>query len=90
MKHTLLLLLAVLAGCASPSLPPSYGDMSAEQMRALASDKNATITCAMATSLLNKVVVVYVMLDKSAIVSGSVSVSGEDCTAKIVAAPKGE
>ena len=86
MKYLLPLLL--LAGCASPAIPTSYGDMSAEQMRALASDKNATITCAMATSLLNKVVVVYVMLDKSAIISGSISVSGEDCTAKIIASPK--
>ena len=86
MKYLIPLL--ILAGCASPTIPNSYGDMSAEQMRALASDKNATITCAMATSMLNKVVVVYVMLDKSAIIGGSVSVSGEDCTAKIVAVPK--
>ena len=88
MKYLPPLLVALVAGCASPTIPTSYGDMNAEQMRALAADKNATITCAMATSMLNKVVVVYVMLDKTAIVSGTISVSGEDCSAKIIAAPK--
>ena len=90
MKHLLPLLVALVAGCASPTIPTSHGEQSPDQIKAMTADKNVTITCAMATNLLNKLIVVTVMFDKSAIVSGSVSVSGEDCTAKIVAAPKGE
>jgi hypothetical protein len=76
MKYALLALLA-LTGCASPSFPTE----------ALIGDKNATASCAVVNSPWGRGVVIQVILDKTAIVSGSVVVS-PDCSVTITAEQK--
>ena len=69
--------LAILTGCASPSFPTE----------ALVNDKNATASCAVVNSPWGRGIVIQVILDKAAIVSGSVVV-GNDCTVTITAEPR--
>lgn len=51
--------------------------MSAEQLKAAASDKNASAVCATGTGPWGKVNSVYVNVDRSSIVNGTVSVDAE-------------
>jgi len=76
MKYAIALC-SILVGCASPSFPTE----------ALVNDKNATASCAVVNSPWGRGIVIQVILDKAAIVSGSVVVSN-DCTVTINAEQK--
>jgi len=73
MKYLLLVL--ALAGCAQTPQNYDPSKMSAEQLKAVAADKNATVSCGKVVAATGTAVVVFVNLDKSAIpVNGSVTV----------------
>ena len=84
----LLLLVTLLAGCAQ--VPQNYdpSKMSADQLKAIASDKNATVSCAKVVGTGGTGVVVFVNLDKSTIpVNGSVTVDDACKTTVLLTAP---
>jgi hypothetical protein len=82
------LLLLALAGCMStPTLPIDYRAMSAEQLKALSSDRNAIASCSLIRGPWGSGVVTYIMLDKAAVIAGSITI-GSDCVATITADPK--
>ena len=73
--YALLIASALAAGCASPGL-------SADQLKAAASDKNASAVCSKITTMGGNGTVVSVNLDKTVIPNGSVTVTG-DCVVTI-------
>ena len=86
MKYLLLVL--ALAGCAQAPQNFDPSKMSAEQLKAVASDKNATVSCGRVVAATGTAVVVYVNLDKSAIpVNGSVTVDDACKTTVTLTAP---
>ena len=73
----------VLSGCAGFGTP----NLSPEQLKAAASDKNASVVCAVGTGPWGKVVSTYVNVDKSAVANGTVTVDAE-CKTTITTADK--
>lgn len=88
MKPILLVAAAVLAGCASPlPLPNDAGRMTPEQLRAVASDRNANVACTTFDAVLyGKATAVFLVLDRGVISSGSVVVTA-DCQIAITGGP---
>jgi hypothetical protein len=74
-----LLVAMLLSGCAAMWQPK----MDAEQLKAVAADKNAGMTCATVTGMYGTVKIVTVNMDKSVIANGAVTVDGEKCSATI-------
>lgn len=72
----------LLAGCASSYLPADPSRMTPEQLAAVARDKGASASCAEVSTLTMTTRLVYVLLDKGAIPSGTVTV-GADCAVRI-------
>lgn len=70
------------AGCASMWQPK----MDADQLKALAADKNAGVSCATVTGMYGTVKYATVNLDKSVIPNGSITLDGEKCSATITTA----
>ena len=69
---------SLLAGCAA---------MSPESLAAQATDKNASVVCAVGTGPWGKVVSTYVNVDKSSVTNGAVSVDA-DCKVTVTTAEK--
>ena len=80
------LLMLMMAGCAN-TLPADPTKMSPEQLREMAKDKNANISCGVVNSPYGRGVMTYVVLDKSVVIDGSVTVDNE-CKVSIISAPK--
>jgi starvation-inducible outer membrane lipoprotein len=81
--------LVLVAGCTT--IPANPADMSPEQLKAIAIDKNLTGSCVIARNLSGTVAMVFVNLDKTAIKSGSMTVEpGADCKTTIYADPPGK
>lgn len=78
----LVLYVGTLQGCASMWQPK----LDADQLKAMAADKNAGVTCATVTGMYGTVKYATVNLDKSVIPNGSVTVDGEKCSATITTA----
>jgi ABC-type Fe3+-hydroxamate transport system substrate-binding protein len=70
MKLTMVLLAVLLTGCATTG----GQDMSAEQLRAVAADKNFSAVCSTVTGLWGQGKFVFVNIDKSVVVNGAISV----------------
>jgi hypothetical protein len=66
--------IAVLPGCAGLMGQPN---MSADQLKAAALDKNASVACGTGTGPWGKVNTVYVNVDKTAVTNGQVTVDAE-------------
>lgn len=64
------LVLALTAGCASMSAP----NMTAEQLRAAAADKNFAAACSTVTGVWGTGRVVYVNVDRTVVTNGAISV----------------
>lgn len=79
----LLAALQILGGCAI--LPGNPTDMTAEQLKELVKDKNANIGCATVETPY-KANVIYLVLDKGIILSGSVVVKS-NCEVTITNGP---
>ena len=85
MKYALLLV--ALAGCTT--MPADPASMSPEQLREWSKDKSASVSCVVGRNATGTVTMMAVNLDKSSIVSGSVTVKpGSDCETAITADPK--
>jgi starvation-inducible outer membrane lipoprotein len=77
----------LLAGCTT--LPADPANMSPEQLKEYAKDKNASISCVQARNMSGTVAMITVNLDKSTFVNGSVTVKpASDCEATITATGK--
>lgn len=88
MTKLLLMLTSTLALCACTTIPGNPADMTPEQLKAVAIDKNLTGSCVIARNLSGTVAMVWVNLDKSSIKSGSMTVEpGADCKTTIYADP---
>jgi len=74
-KLLLITLITVLSGCVS--LPVDPTKMSAEQLKEWAKDKNANIVCGIVNSPYGRGIATYVVLDKTVIFNGTVTVDGE-------------
>lgn len=86
MKHAVLLL-SLLAGCASSPSGYDPSKLSAEQIRATVADKSTTVSCGLLTSAYGRGVTVYVNLDAERHpIAGSVTVDGE-CKTTVTVAP---
>jgi uncharacterized protein YceK len=82
MKSILLIVVALLTGCASLMQPSS--NLSAEQITAATKDKSATVTCSTIIGAWGTAKLVTISLDQNAIKDGGVTVDGEKgCTANI-------
>jgi starvation-inducible outer membrane lipoprotein len=78
----LLALVLLLAGCTT--LPADPSNMTPEQLKAIAIDKNVTGSCVIARNMTGTVAMVFVNLDKTSIKSGSLIVKpGSDCETTI-------
>lgn len=86
MRQTLILPL-LLAGCAG-TIPADPSKMTAEQIKAMASDRSAVATCSTGNGPWGVVRTTYVQLDKATIPAGTVTV-GTDCTVTIQSSTKG-
>lgn len=75
-------LFLLLAGCAGQGLQ----GMSAEQIAATAKMKDANVTCVIGNSPWGRLTTVYVNVDKSVVVNGSVTVD-EGCKTTFTNAP---
>jgi len=75
MRVLMMLLLVFLAGCSTLVPVP---EMSADQLKAAASDKNFSAVCSQASGLWGSAKVVYVNVDRSVVVNGTAMV-GPDC-----------
>lgn len=80
----LLILAALLAGCAN--LPGDPSKLSAEQLREIAKDRGASAACTVITTPWGPQRTVYVQLDKGTVPSGSVTMTA-DCQVSIQADP---
>jgi hypothetical protein len=75
------------AGCAAPSLPGDPAGMSAEQLRELAKDRSASISCISTQSLAVDIVALYITLDRSVISAGGVEIA-DGCQVRLQTAPR--
>lgn len=69
-----------LAGCAGLG---GNNSLSAEQMKAMASDKNANAFCGVATGPWGKVITTYVVVDKAVLSDGGFSVD-DQCKVQLI------
>lgn len=83
MRILILLLCVAISSCAS------FGgaDMSAEQLKALSSDKNFTAVCSTITGLGGQGKFVYTNVDRTVVVNGAITVA-PDCSITMSNAPK--
>lgn len=88
MKLTICVLAFVLSGCASFNAPT----MSADQLKAVAADKNFSAVCATGTGVWGTVKTVYVNVDKSVVPNGGITVDSNTCSVTMtnVLPPKAE
>ena len=78
MRFTPILAALALTGCVgAPTIPADPAKMTPEQLRAVASDKNANVSCVVANSPYGRGVMTYAVLDKGIVVNGTVSVDNE-------------
>jgi hypothetical protein len=82
-----LIIAAALTGCATSTLPGDPAGMSAEQLRELAKDRSASISCLSTQSLAVDIVALYITLDRSVITSGGVEIS-DGCQVRLHTAPR--
>lgn len=75
MKTLWLIAVLALAGCAN--LPADPAQMSPEQLKEWAKDKNANIACGVVNSPYGRGVGTYVVLDKAVIFNGTITVDSE-------------
>jgi ABC-type Fe3+-hydroxamate transport system substrate-binding protein len=87
MNRAMLLITALLVGCAGTTVPADPTKMSAEQLREWVKDRNANISCAIINSVYGRSTLVYANLDRSVVVNGTVSVDSE-CKVTITNAAK--
>jgi hypothetical protein len=80
-----LLVVLFMTGCAT--LPADPASMSADQIKALALDKNASVACTVINSPYGRGVATFVNLDRAVIAHGTVSVDAE-CKVTITNSPK--
>lgn len=77
-------LLIALSGCAGLGLGGTpNASLSAEQMKAMASDKNANAFCGVASGPWGKVITTYVVVDKSVLSDGGFAVD-ENCKVQLI------
>lgn len=69
--------LALLGGCASPAAPIDLQKMTAEQIKAAASDRSAVGTCSQVVGPWGTGRIVYVQLDRGVAPAGEVTVNAE-------------
>jgi len=79
--------IVLLAGCTS--LPSAYdpSKLSPEQIKATVADKSATVACGLVTGTYGRATTVYVNLDKTSVVDGTVTVNAECVTTVTLTAP---
>lgn len=77
------LILVLLGGCASPQLPYAPDKMTAEQLKALISDKSASVACSKVVGPAGTGVVTSVNLDKGSAPAGTTVEITADCVVKI-------
>jgi len=68
---------AILTGCAGVTLPADPSKMSPQQLSAMARDKNANVSCAVAAGPWGKGSAVFVVMDQAPKFSGTVVVDSE-------------
>lgn len=87
MWRSMLAVLAALAagGCATSALPGDPAKMTAEQLRELAKDRSAAISCLSTSSLAVDVVALYVTIDR-AVITGGLEI-GAGCEVRLIGAP---
>lgn len=74
------LLSALLAGCVGSPVAYDPSKLGADQLKALAADRNALGSCTRATSVYGVVTTVFFQVDRATIpVGGSLTVDGESC-----------
>lgn len=78
-----ILLLPIVAGCASPVLPYRPEEMTAEQLRELAKDRSAAAACSVVVGPWGTARVVTVNLDKGTAPNGATIEIGNDCILKM-------
>lgn len=85
MKKSLLVILSllILSGCAGVS--PT--NLTAEQLKALNSDKNITVICNSISTFTTDVLSMYAVIDKSIISNGDITI-GSDCSVKLTNSQK--
>lgn len=84
---TAAIVLAALSLAACQSLPADPAKMSAEQLKAWASDKNASAACVSGKTAAGNVTTTYAVLDKGAVASGALTIDA-DCKVTITALPR--
>lgn len=82
MRVPIAIALLLVAGC-STTLPADPAGMSPEQLREIAKDRSAVLSCVSTRSLAVDITAVYVVIDRSVISSGSIDV-GNDCRIQVV------
>ena len=80
------LLLPIVAGCATPVLPYRVDEMSAEQLRELVKDRSAAAACSKVVGPWGTAQVVTVNLDKGAAPAGTAVEITPDCVVKLTGA----
>ena len=85
MKLAIVLLSAGLAGCGTMGLFGNTDNamLNVEQMKAMASDKNANAFCGIASGPWGKVITTYVVVDKSVLSDGGFSVD-DSCKVQLI------
>jgi len=87
MKRSVLIL-TLLAGCASAPGGFDPSKLNADQLKALAAEKDATISCGLLTSVYGRGVAVYVNFDKGTIpANGTITIDAECKTTVTLSKP---
>lgn len=79
----LLILGAIVSGCAMPTLPANPANMTAEQIKEWVRDKSAAINCGAATHPYGRVALVSINLDKAVAPNVVVELDGDTCKTRI-------
>ncbi len=79
----ILILLPIIAGCATPVLPYRVDQMTAEQLREIVKDRSAAAGCSVVVGPWGTARVVTVNLDKGAAPAGTSVEIGQDCIVKM-------
>jgi uncharacterized protein (UPF0333 family) len=83
MKRTVMILASLLAACGT-TIPADPSKMSAEQLKAWATDKNANVACTSGKTAAGNVVATYVVLDKGVINTAGAQVTvDQECRVTI-------